>query len=58
MKKHFPSEDSCFINRNYERLAAASGGRIPLGRAASEAVLAGVNFGPRARFFDLFYRKA
>ena len=45
MRRCFPSEDGCFINKNYERLAAASGGRIPLGRAASEAVLAGVDFG-------------
>jgi MoaA/NifB/PqqE/SkfB family radical SAM enzyme len=56
LRRHFPSEDSCFINRNYERLAAAGGGRIPLDRPASEAALAGLEFGARARFFEIFYR--
>jgi MoaA/NifB/PqqE/SkfB family radical SAM enzyme len=56
LRRRFPSEESCFINRNYERLAAASGGRIPLDREASEAALAGIEFGPLARFFEVFYR--
>jgi MoaA/NifB/PqqE/SkfB family radical SAM enzyme len=56
LRRYFPSEESCFINRNYERLAAAGGGRIPLDRPASEAALAGLEFGPRARFFEIFYR--
>jgi len=54
--RRFPSEESCFINRNYERLAAFGGGKIPLDPAASAAALEGIAFGPRGRFFKLFYK--
>lgn len=56
LRRRFPSEESCFINRNYERLAALGGGRLPLDRAASEAALAEIEFGPRGRFFKIFYK--
>jgi MoaA/NifB/PqqE/SkfB family radical SAM enzyme len=56
LRRRFPSEESCFINRNYERIAALGGGTIPLGRAASEAALDGIEFGPRGRFFKIFYK--
>ncbi len=54
MRRRFPGEESCFINRNYGRLAAAGGGRLPLDRAASECALEGIEFGPRPRFFQIF----
>ncbi len=54
LQQRFPGEESCFINRNYERVAAAGGGRIPLDAPASDRALEGVEFGPRARFFQIF----
>ena len=54
LRRRFPGEESCFINRNYERLAKAGGGCVPLDRAASETALRGVEFGPPPRFFKIF----
>jgi MoaA/NifB/PqqE/SkfB family radical SAM enzyme len=54
LQRRFPGEESCFINRNYGRLAKAGGGRVPLDRAASETALRGVEFGPPPRFFKIF----
>ena len=53
LRSRFPGEESCFINRNYGRLAGAAGGRVPLDRAASEQALRGVAFGPPSRFFAI-----
>jgi MoaA/NifB/PqqE/SkfB family radical SAM enzyme len=55
MQRHFPSEESCFINRNYPLLRTHGRGKIPLGKAESEELLAEVRFGPLARFFEIFY---
>jgi len=55
IRRHFPSEESCFINRNYALLQKHGHGRIPLGKAESEELLAEVRFGPLARFFEIFY---
>ncbi len=55
MKRHFPSDESCFINRNYSLLQKYGRGRIPLGAAESEELLAEVRFGPLAKFFEIFY---
>jgi MoaA/NifB/PqqE/SkfB family radical SAM enzyme len=55
MQRHFPSEESCFINRNYALLQKHGHGQIPLGKAESEELLAEVRFGPLARFFEIFY---
>ena len=55
MKRHFPSDESCFINRNYSLLQKYGRGRIPLGAAESEELLAEVHFGPLAKFFEIFY---
>jgi MoaA/NifB/PqqE/SkfB family radical SAM enzyme len=57
MRRFFPSEESCFINRNYPLLRKYGAGRIPLGRAESEKLLADVRFGPLARFFRILYRR-
>jgi MoaA/NifB/PqqE/SkfB family radical SAM enzyme len=54
MRRHFPSEDSCFINRNYSLLQKYGRGRIPLGKAESEELLTEVRFGPLAKFFEIF----
>ena len=55
MRRHFPSEESCFINRNYALLRKHGHGQIPLGKTESERLLAEVRFGPLARFFEIFY---
>jgi MoaA/NifB/PqqE/SkfB family radical SAM enzyme len=54
MRRRFPSEDSCFINRNYQLFQTHGRGQIPLGKAESEALLAEVKFGPLAEFFEIF----
>jgi MoaA/NifB/PqqE/SkfB family radical SAM enzyme len=46
----FPTEDRCFINRNWPLVAAESGGRLPLYRDASLAMLSKVRFGQRSAF--------
>ena len=53
MRRHFPSEESCFINRNYPLLQKHGRGQIPLGKAESEELLAEVRFGPLAKFFEI-----
>jgi MoaA/NifB/PqqE/SkfB family radical SAM enzyme len=55
MKRHFPSEESCFINRNYSLLQKYGRGEIPLGPHESDELLANVRFGPRAEFFEMYY---
>ncbi len=55
MRRFFPSEESCFINRNYPLLRKYGSGRVPLLPAESEALLADVRFGPLARFFRIHY---
>jgi MoaA/NifB/PqqE/SkfB family radical SAM enzyme len=55
MRRHFLSEESCFINRNYPLLRKHGGGKIPLGKAESEKLLAEVRFGPLAEFFEILY---
>lgn len=55
MNRFFPSEEGCFMNRNYGLLAEVSRGRIPLSAAATREMLKRVRFGPRACFMRLFY---
>jgi len=55
MKTLFPSEDSCFINKNYPLFQSYSRGRIPLPREDTLEILRRVRFGPLAKFFALYY---
>ncbi len=57
MKSLFPSEESCFINRHFERLAKAGRGSLPLEREAAIRITRSLSFGPLARFFRLHYRR-
>ncbi|RPJ66890.1 MAG: radical SAM protein [Acidobacteria bacterium] len=50
MWRRFPTEGRCFMNRNWPLVAAASGGRLPLTRDASLAMLSKVRFGPPSAF--------
>lgn len=55
MRKIFPSEDTCFINKNYGIIQKYFKGTAPLGIHESVKVVEEACFGPRSRFFDLHY---
>ncbi len=52
----FPSEDSCFINKNYKMLARYSSGRNTLTRQDGLKMLEDVKFGPLSKFNAKYYR--
>lgn len=56
MKRAFPSEDRCFINKNYELIKRYYTGTSPLGIQESLKVVNEACFGPRSRFFQLYYK--
>jgi MoaA/NifB/PqqE/SkfB family radical SAM enzyme len=56
MKKHFPSEDGCFINKNYRLLEKYSAGQTILDKTATLKMMQEVKFGALARFSQLTYR--
>jgi MoaA/NifB/PqqE/SkfB family radical SAM enzyme len=57
MRQLFPSENGCFINKNYRLLQKYSRGRNVLSRQDSTLMMKEVRFGPLARFFELYYRR-
>lgn len=56
MTRRFPSEDTCFINKNYRLLKKYSRSGAVLDKADSLALLREVSFGPLPRFSQLHYR--
>ena len=56
MKSHFPSDDTCFINKNFPLIRDASRGRGFLDPAASLQVMAKAEFGAPSGFFRLYLR--
>lgn len=56
MKSHFPSDEACFINKNFRLLRAASRGRGFLNAAESLQVMQKAEFGPLSGFFRLYRR--
>jgi len=54
MKKSFPTEDTCFINKNY-RLFSQYGGGLPIDKRDSLCMLDEVQFGPLSAFNRLYY---
>jgi MoaA/NifB/PqqE/SkfB family radical SAM enzyme len=56
MKQHFPSEEGCFINRNYKLFQKYIKNNSIVCREDSLALLQEVNFGPLSRFFQLYYQ--
>jgi MoaA/NifB/PqqE/SkfB family radical SAM enzyme len=54
MKSHFPSEDACFISKNFPLIREFSRGQGLLGPAASLQVMAKSEFGPHSGFFRLY----
>ncbi len=57
MKEHFPSENRCFINKNYNLLAEYYHGQSPLSKEDSLALVKAVRFGPLPEFARLYYRR-
>lgn len=55
MRKYFPSEDTCFINKNYGIIQKYFKETTPLGIPESVKVIEEACFGPLSRFFTLHY---
>ncbi len=55
MKRHFPSEDCCFINKNYHLLQRYSAGRNILSKADTLKMLEEVHFSGLSEFNKLYY---
>ncbi len=55
MRQHFPSEDGCFINKNYGLLQRYSAGRKTLCKADTLKMLEEVRFGGLSAFNKLHY---
>ncbi len=58
MLSHFPTENTCFINKNYPFLQKHFRGQLPLPEDDALAMLEEVRFGPLSRFFALHYGPA
>ncbi len=56
MRRLFPSEDTCFINKNYGLIQKYFRETAPLGKQESTKVAEEACFGPRSRFFQLYYK--
>lgn len=56
MRQRFPTENSCFINKNFERLQSAQGSGLPIGKEESIRIMNDMEFGPLPKFFQLQYR--
>lgn len=56
MKSWFPSEESCFMNRNYPLVQRHSGGHLPMRPEQTLAMMNEVELGPLAAFYEVFYR--
>jgi hypothetical protein len=54
--ERFPTENTCFINKNYEILQKHTEGAVPIAEQESLKVMEEIQFGPLARFFRLQYR--
>lgn len=57
MRGSFPSEDSCFLNKNFQEFAALGARELPLDRETSADLMSRVRFGPLADFNRLLYRQ-
>jgi len=57
MSRRFPTEGSCFINRNYALLEKYHQGTTPISAEDTMRLMDEVKFGSRSRFFELYYGK-
>ncbi|MCR4437247.1 MAG: radical SAM protein [Clostridiales bacterium] len=58
MKKHFPSESCCFINKNYELLKKYYKGQSPISKEDTMEMMKEVRFSPLSEFSRLYYKDA
>lgn len=56
MRANFPSEDSCFINKNYSLIQKYYRGSSPINREDTLRMMEEVRFGPLSKFFKLYYK--
>lgn len=56
MKKCFPSEGCCFINKNYKLLQKYYQGRMPISMEDTQLLMQEVHFAPKSKFFQLYYK--
>ena len=57
MRKKFPSEETCFINKNYGLLKKYYQGKMPMHPVDSTRVMDEVSFGQQSRFIKMNYGK-
>ena len=55
MRERFPSEGSCFVNKNYKLFQSHSRGAAPVAREDALKMLDSVEFAPLSRFFKRYY---
>ena len=55
LRRRFPSEDRCFVNRNWPLVREASGAGLPLGPEQASAMLGKVSFRPLSAFNQRYY---
>jgi len=56
MGQRFPTEDRCFVNRNWALIRDVSGGALPMGRQQVLAMLDRVTFRPMSTFNGRYYK--
>jgi MoaA/NifB/PqqE/SkfB family radical SAM enzyme len=56
MLKRFPTENTCFINKNYKTIQKYMQPDSPVGKEDSLKIMDEIQFGPLAKFFELQYR--
>ena len=56
MTKCFPSENSCFINKNYEVFQKHYHGTMPISKEDTQILMQKISFAPPAKFFQLYYK--
>jgi MoaA/NifB/PqqE/SkfB family radical SAM enzyme len=57
MKKHFPSESCCFINKNYELLKKYDKGQSPISKEDTLEMMKEARFSPLSEFSRLYYKR-
>ena len=56
MRQRFPTERSCFMNKNFETLQRHSGNQLPLSKDLSVKLIEEIDFGPMPKFFQLHHK--
>jgi MoaA/NifB/PqqE/SkfB family radical SAM enzyme len=56
MRQRFPTENICFMNKNFEKLQSLSGNKMLIGKEESIKIMEAVDFGPLPKFFQLQYK--